>query len=585
MAIPDEQIPTGPDMTWLADSYWYCPTPNLPAPLLVNLPAGPVVSFVQDQTVWHFTAAAGGYLLGDCATNLGSTWTYAAILGSLTPAGGVSLSFIGDGALMQTPGGIAVSGLTLGLGNLTSLAGAPSFLMQMSTGNGAVSLTHWAYMLRAEAGDAAWLDLPGSTPRGMEEVFRVGATAVSTVAGIDSFGSAAGDLLWGSNRADRLRGASGADTLHGGDGADDLRGGNHDDLLSGGPGADRLRGDAGADTLEGGDGNDRLSGGVGDDWLQGGAGADTLDGGPGADSLAGGAGNDSYQVDSEADIVVEPEDGGVDTVMASVSFSLSATVEHLTLLGPAGLTGTGNALANRVAGNAGANLLQGLDGDDSLDGGGGADTLVGGRGNDTYTLDSAADTVVELPGQGFDRIHASVSVTLDGAFAEVEHLSLTGIAALDGIGNGAANEIIGNAGANRLEGREGDDRLFGGGGADTLVGGTGLDSLSGGADADRFLFLLAGDFRDRVTDFTTGSDAIVLRAAGFGGGLAAGMLPGAAFASNLTGIAPSAATRLTYETDRGVLWWDPDGSGGGVRSELLVCSGAPVLAASDILLI
>src|SRR3712207_4789688 len=109
MAVPDDAIPTDAGMSWLAGTWWYCPAPNLPAVLLLNGPDGPTTLTVQDQTIWHFRTAIGGYLIGDCATNIGGTWTYSTIVGSLTPEGGVSLSFTPDEALLQGPGGITAS--------------------------------------------------------------------------------------------------------------------------------------------------------------------------------------------------------------------------------------------------------------------------------------------------------------------------------------------------------------------------------------------------------------------------------------------------------------------------------------------
>ena len=67
---------------------------------------------------------------------------------------------------------------------------------------------------------------------------------------------------------------------------------------------------------------------------------------------------------------------GDDTVISSVSYSLSANVERLVLTGGATL-GAGNAA------------------DNTLDGGQGADTLAGGAGNDTYRVDTAGDTVTD----------------------------------------------------------------------------------------------------------------------------------------------------------------------------------------------
>lgn len=295
-----------------------------------------------------------------------------------------------------------------------------------------------------------------------------------------------------------------------------INGGNGRDIITGGAVADVLEGGADIDVIDGGEGDDVVLGGSGVDQLFGGIGNDRLDGGADNDFLTGGLGNDTYVTDG-TDVITEQVGEGIDEVIASLNYALSANVENLTLVGAA-INGDGNELGNVITGNANANLLRGLDGndlliggdgadnlqgnngndtlnggegDDVLDGGAAGDIMIGGNGNDIYTVDAVSDQVIETAGGGTnDRVTASVSYTLVG---EIEVLNLVGAAALVGIGsatnntingNEFANTLYGNDGNDTLVGNAGDDSLFGGNGTDVLRGGEGNDVLDGGVGAD-----------------------------------------------------------------------------------------------------
>ncbi|MEN3109662.1 calcium-binding protein [Uliginosibacterium paludis] len=234
-----------------------------------------------------------------------------------------------------------------------------------------------------------------------------------------------------------------------------------------------LNGTAAADSLSGGAGNDVLNGLAGSDTLKGGAGNDTLNGGAGNDSMTGGLGDDSYVVDSASDIVTEAVNEGIDLVQSSVTYTLSANVENLTLTGTAAINGTGNALDNVLTGNSAVNTLTGAAGNDTLDGGAGADSLIGGAGNDTYVVDNTGDVVTENASEGTDLVKAGVTYTLSN---NVENLTLTGTTAINGTGNALDNLLTGNSGVNTLTGAAGNDTLDGAAGNDSLVGGVGNDT-------------------------------------------------------------------------------------------------------------
>ena len=130
--------------------------------------------------------------------------------------------------------------------------------------------------------------------------------------------------------------------------------------------------------------------------LTGNTGNNVLNGGAGNDTLIGGAGNDTYTVNG-GDTVTETSGQGTDTVLSTITYTLTANVENLTLQGGAAINGTGNSLANVLTGNTGNNNLSSGAGNDTLTGGAGVDLLNGGTGNDTYLFNrgNAVDTIID----------------------------------------------------------------------------------------------------------------------------------------------------------------------------------------------
>lgn len=340
-------------------------------------------------------------------------------------------------------------------------------------------------------------------------------------ANIDATGDQAANLLVGNSGRNVLDGVGGADTLRGGAGDDtykvydatevvqeDVDGGY--DLVQSAAARYTLTDNVEALVLASG-GAWAGFGNALDNRMEGNNGGNLLDGGAGADLMVGRYGDDSYWVDNIGDEVREDEAGQVvqrwrrewvpytgyrwvsyevlvvdnDTVNATIDHWLGVHVENLNLLGGDALKGYGNELNNVIKGNDAANLLDGAAGDDrlvggagddelfggagnnQLDGGGGADAMHGGTGHDHYWVDNVADRVIEDTrggsvggsyGQfyvsGLDQVFASVSYALPD---QVERLTLTGDADIEGWGSAQDNWLTGNAGANHLHGGAGDD--------------------------------------------------------------------------------------------------------------------------------
>ena len=441
------------------------------------------------------------------------------------------------------------------------------------------------------------------------------------IANINATGNASNNVLIGNEGINSISGGLGNDTLNGAGGIDTLNGGAGNDTyivdstsdivteLSAG-GTDTVSSSInyslidtdGAGANGGNIENLTLTGtalnGIGNglaNSIVGNAENNMLDGGTNIDTLNGGAGNDTYIVDTITDIITEAATvgAGIDTVQSSVSYSLIDTdgaglnggnVENLTLTGNAIINATGNALNNVLIGNLAANSITGGLGNDTLDGAGGLDTLNGGAGNDLYIVDSTTDVVTETSTvvTEIDSVQSSATFTLS---ANVENLTLIGIAAINATGNELNNILTGNGAANFLDGGSGADTLNGGDGDDTLFGGySNNDILTGGAGNDVFIYGHQGSpTLITVTDFVSGFDRFSVMAlapnltfTGVGGSLTASQF-------RLGTSALDADDFLIYDQARGNLYYDFDANGASSQIQTIDFTGvAPALSSTDI---
>jgi len=139
----------------LTGTYWYVPAQYLSA---MTAGTGPVphAATVVDQTVWRFQDCVGGYVTGISATNIGNDWSYMMMIGSVAPDGKVKISFSSlDG-----------NSMTIGDGTFDGSA----FLMQMTSGSAAYSVTHWAQMMPVDPSMPEWNALPGYPDTGVPDL-------------------------------------------------------------------------------------------------------------------------------------------------------------------------------------------------------------------------------------------------------------------------------------------------------------------------------------------------------------------------------------------------------------------------------
>jgi Ca2+-binding RTX toxin-like protein/gas vesicle protein len=297
----------------------------------------------------------------------------------------------------------------------------------------------------------------------LEDLVLTGSAAIAGT------GNTLDNMLTGNGAANFLSGLDGQDSLSGGSGNDSLEGGLGNDLLDGGAGNDTMAGGLGDDTyvlssvtdvvvealnagndtvlvgfgylMENGIENAVATGTAAVDLqgnglanlLMGNDSANVLGGGGGADTLIGLGGNDIYEVDNVGDLVFEQGGGGIDLVRSAVAFTLTPNIEHLTLIGTAHVSATGNELGNELTGNAGNNRLAGGLGADRLKGEAGADTFAYRSLAESGTATSTADIILDFFLAQGDRIDVS-TLDADAVLAGNQSFSFIGSAAFTGAG-------------------------------------------------------------------------------------------------------------------------------------------------------
>ncbi len=162
------------------------------------------------------------------------------------------------------------------------------------------------------------------------------------------------------------------------------------------------------------------------DTLTGTSGNDSFRGNGGGDTLIGGLGDDTYNVYDVRDTVIEQANAGIDTIWATVTYTLSANVENLTV-STDNTFGGGNALNNIINGMAGRQTLDGKGGNDVLTGGADADTFIlgPGYGHDVITDFQVGLDKARISGLGFNSF-SQIQSALTQTGADVQLTAATG---------------------------------------------------------------------------------------------------------------------------------------------------------------
>lgn len=252
--------------------------------------------------------------------------------------------------------------------------------------------------------------------------------------------------------------------------------------LTGTSSADTVTGTTVAEGIYGLEGNDIINGGGGNDTIDGGTGDDTL-------NISGSYYNDGYSIsysDATQTFTVSNRIGAVLSVknIEKISFLTDKTTT-----GYIGGT-TGN---DSLIGTSTGDLIFGGAGNDTLTAGTKVNLLIGGPGNDTYIIKNDDDNIEEAANEGTDSVQSSISFLLTD---NIENLTLTGSAAINGTGNSLANLIIGNDGKNLLDGGGGNDTINGGKGDDVITVRAGYVHIDGGEGADTARFYSSFTFNN-----------------------------------------------------------------------------------------
>ena len=277
-----------------------------------------------------------------------------------------------------------------------------------------------------------------------------------------------------------------------------------------------------------------------------------------------------------------------DTLQSSITRTLPNNVENLRLIGSNHINGTGNAGDNKITGNSGNNILAGANGNDiycfNASTPLGSDTIQETTTGGIDTLDFTGTNTAVRVNLGITTVQTAVTNNLKLTFSAnntIENI----------IGDSGNDRLTGNSLNNTLTGGGGNDQLTGQDGNDSLIGGSGDDLLTGGNGSDNFIFNSSNLGIDAISDFTPGSDKIVLSKAIFTAlqsSIGNGFSQPAEFASVADDdLAATSSAFIVYSTGSGSIYYNQNGSAAGLGSgaEFANLLTVPTLMAADFALI
>ncbi|MEG3927041.1 Ig-like domain-containing protein, partial [Microcoleus sp. T3_D1] len=292
------------------------------------------------------------------------------------------------------------------------------------------------------------------------------------------------------------------------------------DTLMGADGNDTIKDDGADDFIDGQGGNDLINGGLGNlDRIFGGTGDDTITDPDGVNDVQGGVGNDSINITFAEtwDNNTHPDD--------------APSSDH---------------------------------------------KIIGGIGNDSITI-TMNDFRFSIGLKGDE----AASSNSDGN----DVINLLGTYANSVVDmSGGDDTFNGGLGDDSVSGGDGNDTLMGGDGNDQLAGNAGNDFLTGGAGQDGFLFKSNSAFNaadvgsDRITDFTIGTDKIILGQTAFGAITSAHI----GFVNSDLEVETSKEL-IVYSRATGHLFFNQNGAQVGLGTGALFATldGTPSLTVSD----